>query len=501
MEANIHTNYTKNTRNSDFPQQSGLFQPLSPLKPLAEKLHPFPVDCFPSKIRRYVEAVAVHTQTPADMAAGVALGVLAACLQGKVRVEGNPGHYEQTSLYVFLIAPPGSRKSAVIHEMTEPIEDYEQDYNERMKPEIRRTRQKRESYQRDMNRLTKQLEAKYDKMTELELQHTQDLLADLPDLRPLQIFTDDCTSESMIRLLRENGGRMSLISAEGGAFDNIVGRYTRRPNLDVWLKGICGDTIRVDRINREPDYIRNPALSMIISAQPTVLSEVMRDRMLDGRGFLARLFYINVTVPSMHRSFQSSPIPPEVKTEYRNLVYSLLDRPADQLVTLRLTPDAVERMDRFCRDLETFLQRDHRDMREWGSKFTGLVLRIAGLLQTVYSEETSIGLNIIECAIRIGSYALEQAMFAYTVIDTDETIEKAMHVVSRMKKARITQISRADLYQKCRGRFFRNVKELDPVLELLEQHGYIRTELIPYNGIGRPPGSLIRINPLVMEEA
>lgn len=229
---------------------AGVFLPFKPLKPSADSLPSFPIDCLPSRLRSYVEAVAIHTQTPVDMAAGAALGVLAACPQGKIKVEGNIGHYEQTSLYIFLIAPPGSRKSAVIHAMTAAIEDYEQKYNEENKAAIRRNRQARESLQRDINRLTRQLEAKYDKLTELELQHTQDKLAELPEIKPLQIFTDDCTSESMVRLLRDNQGRMALISAEGGAFDNIVGRYTKKPNLDVWLKGICGDTIRVDRINQ-----------------------------------------------------------------------------------------------------------------------------------------------------------------------------------------------------------------------------------------------------------
>ena len=504
MNTKVFTENAKNTNNSDAsaslpaPMRFDLLQPLVPLKPAAEDLPPFPVKCLPPKLRRYVEAVAVHTQTPVDMAAGVALGVLAACLQGKVRVEGNIGHYEQTSLYVFLVAPPGSRKSAVIHEMTEPIEDFEQDFNEKMKPEIRKNRQKHESFQRDVNRLTKQLEIKHDDMTELELQHTQDLLADLPDLRPLQIFTDDCTSESMIRLLRENGGRMSLISAEGGAFDNIVGRYTKRPNMDVWLKGICGDTIRVDRINREPDYIRHPALSMIISAQPSVLSEIMRDSMLDGRGFLARLLYINVPGTAAAKSFQSAPIPESVKEEYRNLITDLLNRPADQPVTLGLTPEAIARMDRFCHDLDAALHKDFRDMREWGSKFIGLVLRIAGLLHSIHSNDTVIGLNAIECSIRIGAYAFAQAQYAYSVLGADETVEKAMHVVSKLRRIRASRISRSELYQKCRGRFFRDVKELDPVLELLEQHGYVRVEAVPYSGIGRPPTSLIYVNPQVL---
>lgn len=126
------TENANNTENSAAEQQTaaGVFLPFKPLKPSADSLPPFPIDCLPSRLRSYVEAVAIHTQTPVDMAAGAALGVLAACLQGKVKVEGNIGHYEQTSLYIFLIAPPGSRKSAVIHAMTAAIEDYEQKYNE-----------------------------------------------------------------------------------------------------------------------------------------------------------------------------------------------------------------------------------------------------------------------------------------------------------------------------------------------------------------------------------
>lgn len=335
-----------NTENSAAEQQTaaGVFLPFKPLKPSADSLPPFPIDCLPSRLRSYVEAVAIHTQTPVDMAAGAALGVLAACLQGKVKVEWNIGHYEQK-------------------------------YNEENKAAIRRNRQARESLQRDINRLTRQLEAKYDKLTELELQHTQDKLAELPEIKPLQIFTDDCTSESMVRLLRDNQGRMALISAEGGAFDNIIGRYTKKPNLDVWLKGICGDTIRVDRINREPDYIRNPALSMIISAQPSVLSEIMQNGLLDGRGFLARLFYINISSNVMPKTFRSAPIPAAVQRDYEGLIFHLLER---ETTALHLAPEAVNRMDKLCRSIEAYLRNEHRDMREWGSKYIGLVLRIAG---------------------------------------------------------------------------------------------------------------------------
>ena len=495
------TENANNAENSaaELKNAAGAFLPFKPLKPSADSLPPFPIDCLPSRLRSYVEAVAIHTQTPMDMAAGAALGVLAACLQGKVKVEGNIGHYEQTSLYIFLIAPPGSRKSVVIHAMTAAIEDYEQKYNEGNKTAMRRNKQERESLQRDINRLTRQLEVKYDTLTELELQHTQDKLAELPEIKPLQIFTDDCTSESMIRLLRDNHGRMSLISAEGGAFDNIVGRYTKKPNLDVWLKGICGDTIRVDRINREPDYIRNPALSMIISAQPGVLSELMQSSLLDGRGFLARLFYINIPSAAMPKSFRSAPIPATIREDYDNLIFHLLDLSENEPITLHLAPEAINQMDGLCHSVEAYLRNEHRDMREWGSKYIGLVLRTAGLLHIAADGAGDIQTETVENAIRIGNYAFHHALYAYSILGADETVEKALHVVTKLRKLSVTSISRSDLYQKCRGRFFRDAKEMEPALNLLEQHGYIWLDVPAYSGVGRPSVGTIYVNPAALK--
>lgn len=496
------TENANNAENSaaELKNAAGAFLPFKPLKPSADSLPPFPIDCLPSRLRSYVEAVAIHTQTPMDMAAGAALGVLAACLQGKVKVEGNIGHYEQTSLYIFLIAPPGSRKSAVIHAMTAAIEDYEQKYNEGNKTAMRRNKQERESLQRDINRLTRQLEVKYDTLTELELQHTQDKLAELPEIKPLQIFTDDCTSESMIRLLRDNHGRMSLISAEGGAFDNIVGRYTKKPNLDVWLKGICGDTIRVDRINREPDYIRNPALSMIISAQPGVLSELMQSSLLDGRGFLARLFYINIPSAAMPKSFRSAPIPATIREDYDHLIFHLLDLSENEPITLHLAPEAINQMDELCHSVEAYLRNEHRDMREWGGKYIGLVLRTAGLLHIAADGAGDIQTKTVENAIRIGSYAFHHALYAYSILGADETVEKALHVVTKLRKLSVTSISRSDLYQKCRGRFFRDAKDMEPVLNLLEQHGYIWLDIPAYSGVGRPSVGKIYVNPAALQD-
>lgn len=74
--------FTENANNAEnrvveLKTAAGVFLPFKPLKPSADSLPPFPIDCLPSRLRSYVEAVAIHTQTSVDMAAGTALGVLA----------------------------------------------------------------------------------------------------------------------------------------------------------------------------------------------------------------------------------------------------------------------------------------------------------------------------------------------------------------------------------------------------------------------------------------
>ena len=91
-------------------------------------------------------------------------------------------------------------------------------------------------------------------------------------------------------------------------------------------------------------------------------------------------------------------------------------------------------------------------------------------------------------------------MYAYSIISADETVEKALHVVSRLRKHRIRDISQSALYQLCRGRFFRDAKALEPALELLEQHGYIWRDTPLYSGVGRPPSRTIYVNPIVSDE-
>lgn len=75
--------------------------------------------------------------------------------------------------------------------------------------------------------------------------------------------------------MAEQGGRLSVMSAEGGIFDIIAGRYSGAPNMEVFLKGPRrGPAEGQPRQTRRGNYIDTPALTIGLAVQPDVLRDI-----------------------------------------------------------------------------------------------------------------------------------------------------------------------------------------------------------------------------------
>lgn len=62
-------------------------------------------------------------------------------------------------------------------------------------------------------------------------------------------------------------------------------------SIDTVLKAYTGDPIRVDRKGREAESIDSPALTMLLSAQESVLEGMLTNDAFRGRGLLGRFLY------------------------------------------------------------------------------------------------------------------------------------------------------------------------------------------------------------------
>ena len=458
----------------------------------------FPTDALPETVRRYVLAVAESTQTSVDMAAVEALGVVSLCSQGKHFIRGNADWAEPLNIYTVVILPPAERKSSVLSMMIRPVEEYEKEENSRRNAEIIESQMVLSRLEKEKRSLVER--ASKGKATEEEVRAKATEIAKYEPVKPLRLFVDDVTSEKLTSVLAENKGRAAVVSAEGGIFDIISGLYNRNVNIDVFLKGHSGDTIRVDRIGRASESIIHPALTMVLAVQPEVLNGLMSNNTFRGRGLTARFLYAMPKSTVGSRSFSTKPIPEGVRARYQVLIETILSSDNEQ-EPISLDDGAREVLEDLFNEVEGRLKGDLAEISDWAGKFVGAVLRISGILHVMkYPKDSmfdSVDRETMENAVAIGRYFLAHAKAAYSLMGADAVNKNARLFLSAVKRKRLAEFSRRDAMRLCRS--FKTADSLQPVLNRLCEYGYIAVKLQePTLGVGRRPSEIYLTNPAVL---
>lgn len=457
-----------------------LTQPSAPkwgvMQPFPEEkttLPYFPLEDLPPSLRDFVMAVAESTQTNPDMASVVALGTLAVCNQRKFHVWNN--YYEPLSLYTVLIAEPGERKSAVMAHFTRHLQEFQKLENNRRRDHINRYEIKKELLENQIRTLKESPKGPPDIEARL-LKKIQEL-HDLPVVKPLRLFCEDCSPEALVALLEKNQGLMSVISAEGGIFDIISGRYSGKPNLDVFLKGHTGEEILVDRKNSGNHTVSNPALSFVLAIQPEVLQDIMHNPVLNGRGLLARFLYSSPESFIGKRDYESLPVPQHIDDTFQQLIHTLLAVPVPETpVTLTLSTGARERMKTYFCQIETRFAQE-TTLKNWLAKHVGSIHRIAGNLHLAGRQDESlvISTETMESAIRIGEYFLGHAQFCFLSALGEGELAKTKEVLEVIHKLSATKVpTRRDVFRGGGSRGLKIMKDMLPYLDVLEEQGYIQ---------------------------
>lgn len=170
---------------------------------------------------------------------------------------------------------------------------------------------------------------------------------------------------------------------------------------------------------------------------------------------------------------------------------------SEDIQTLYLSEKAFDLMADYFQEHERFLAGEGQAISDWASKYIGAVLRITGLLHGAGMDDGQyeISVSTVNRAIQIGKYFLAHSTYAYSMMGTNLSIQKAKFVLAKLKKKNVSVIKRSELFQMCRGKFFKKTEEIFPTLELLEGHGYIRLEEPERQLVGRPADVKIIVNP------
>ncbi|WP_442815978.1 YfjI family protein [Streptomyces sp. NBC_01205] len=477
------------------------------------ELPAFPAHVFPAWLGSFVKAVAEETQTPIDLPGSIALSVLAAAAGGRSVVHVRGSWREPTNLYVVCALPPANRKSAVFALLTDPLYEAEKKLQTTMAPAIvEAAMTARLAKEAADNAAAKAVKADGGKREELiaeaiGLAQTAESVA-VP-VEPL-LLADDSTSETVTSLIAEQGGRLAVMSAEGGIFDIIAGRYSGAPNMEVFLKGHAGDRLRVNRQTRR-EYIDHPALTIGLAVQPDVLRDIAKVKGFDGRGLLARFLYSMPRSLVGERAVITDPIPEDIAAVYEHNVLALtlwLAEWTDPAV-IQLSPEADKALITYQQCVEPQLAARGGALghiANWAGKLAGAVARMAALLHLAEHLEgghtTPVAEATMRAAITLGEYFTAHALGVFDVMGADPTVGRARAVLEALRAGGWKDVSRRDLFTKLSRSEFPNVADLEPAAVLLEEHGYLRAYQPERTGArGRPPAPRYRVHPALRDTA
>jgi putative DNA primase/helicase len=474
--------------------ESAKFQEFSPL---SESIAPpLPVDCLPAWLSDFCRELSISTQTPVDMALMVSLPILATALQGKFVVSPLGGSYcEPLNIWTLVSMPPGSRKTAIMSALREPLVEWEKEQARKLKPLVLEDEAKRVVSKRRLSDLQVQA-AKESDNSELMKQIAElQMQLDAKPIQPPRLWTGDVTAEELQNMLAEHQEKMSLLADEGGIFEVMTGMYNDgKVNIDVFLQAWSGSPARINRGSREV-ILDKPVLSFGLTVQPEILSSLAKGnkKKLKGIGALARFLYAVPESNIGNRNVRlAKEVDPGCKRVYDYNVKALLDLNPSEPIKLILSETAKDSYHDFAQFVEDRqgLGREFEDIQDWTAKLPGQALRLAGLFHVAenWTNSTTISDTHMIAAIRLCTALIDHAKVAFSQMEISQATADAKFIVFYLLNK--SEIPRRELQRL--GRFSKSPAErLNKALAELEERGYLA---LSHTGHGK---TILAINPEV----
>lgn len=460
-------------------------------------------------LRAMVQAVSAFTETPPELALLAGLGVVATAIQRTYAVEPEPGYTEPTNLFAIAALESGNRKTSVLREMTEPLFAFEREYARANEAAVAQA----EAERRLAEDRVKALRARAARSQGVDFDVLREELlaaeAAIPTVRPLlRLTAQDVTPERLGQLMAEHGEKMAIISDEGGIFDVLAGRYSNNvPNLDLFLQAHSGAVHRVDRGSRPAIFLDRPALTLVLSPQPSVLQGLASTPSFRGRGLLARPLYALPKSVLGFRTLQSEPIPVSIRQAYRQSIERLLRLPpnADETpILLRFSGAALPAWKEFQRHVETELRDGgaFQNIRDWASKLPGNLARVAALLHCAEEreappEQLRISSDTMEAALTLGAIFERHALAVFSLMAVDPRLDAAQKVWSWIERTKSTEFTKRDCFKGVQSAAFPDVASVEGALLTLLERGFIFP--LPQERRGGRPSQGFRVNRKILE--
>lgn len=389
------------------------------------------LEMVPKLLRHAVYAADLQVQAPLEIALVSALTAMALSCQGLIDVKSPPGFLSPVTLYLWVIAMSGERKSALDKIFLKPIVDREKaaeallaELKERHEAAIEVWQIKLKQFQAD---LAQELKAGKN------CSEAEEALAKFRATKPVlglhpRWLYQNTTIEALLRNLLDRWPSAGLVSAEGAIIiDSRVMQYLGSLT-EVWQ---APEVMRVDRVTTGGLYLQSPHLTFSVMTQRAVYDEFIRrnDGMAVKIGFTARMLLCEpisrqgereVTVSTAESTQALEAFHARTAELLEEDVVAIKEGRPRKVVTY--TPEAAQAWYDMARSIESDLQpgRFFHDMPGFASKTAENVSRIAALLQYFCKGTTEIEVETLQAAKDICQFFVDEMKEISTPYDPVE---------------------------------------------------------------------------------
>ncbi|WFS13803.1 YfjI family protein [Rhodococcus aetherivorans] len=443
-----------------------------------------------------VEETARSTQTDEAMAGNVALGAIAACVGGFVRVQVRAGYSEPTNLWTLTMAKPAERKSAVVEAMIRPLREAETDLAAEVSAEVSRKSTEKQIAEQIAEKAQRDAVNGKGSIDDAIAAREKADMVQVPVLP--RIIADDVTPEAAVTLLAEQEGRIALISTEGNLFVTFAGRYNNNTDNSGFLKAHAGDDIRVDRQGRPSQHVKAPALSMVQMVQPGVFATANANKSFHHSGLLARFMYAWPESKVGRRNVDPGDPEPHTISSYSAEIRALAHRYRGASAVgervLTLSSEAYRIHIAHDQEVERELGPggEFAHISGWAGKLKGAAVRIAGLLHE-YENATStvIDAETMRAGVELARFYAAHALRVFDEVspsgDQRSDAQRLLEVV-RHRLNPDESFTRRNVMQWSKQSWADSSEAVQELLDLLTDYGWVyRLPDEHREGAGRRP--------------
>lgn len=483
---------------------------------------PFPKGIFPDWLENMIERITLQFQVPRDLPAMIALSILSTVAAKKYKVQVRSGWLIPVNLYIAIALQPGGRKTPVFNAMSYPIRNFQIQEQKRTEEAIKIAEEQLKSSKEILEMRLQQAKKDAAKQKEIHLRLeveeevkrlSEELAAVKQEEEKLpskpRLLAEDASLEKLAQLMMENHERISVLSAEGNFFEHVVGKYSDKSNTGLIKKAKDGEYFIEDRMHRVGSTLNEPALTIGVCTQPSVIKELCINKDLRGQGVLARFLYSIPKDTLGRRKINAPPTPKETKEIYYEKIMEIMQRPwnrdcdgKETHYILNFSQSSNDLMIKLEEHIEPMLHPiigELNSISDWAAKLCGEIAKIAALIHLADDqiETDSVNVKSMEKAMILVDYFIFHARKAFNNLDIDQAIFDAKYTLNAiLSKSETDVLKYQQIWQWTKGKL-KEAERLQNALSILDEYGYIAS--VKYkNSVGRN-GNVYKLNPKIKD--